>query len=112
MRALKSAGAIAATTAGMNSSSARPRTTGGSVPTETNAMRPRSHRTTSRISGAPANPRLPVQLGTAVSKKPATAAPINPYSISWPCQRCGGSGPIGEDPVSYIQSQANIPAAA
>ena len=39
----------------------------------------------SAIRGAPAKPFCPVQLGTAVSIKPAIAQTINPNSISCAC---------------------------
>ena len=52
--------------------------------------RPSSHSADSRTSGPPANPRRPVQLGTAVSRNPAIAAQVNPNSISCACHNVGG----------------------
>ena len=40
------------------------------------AILPASHMATSTISGGPAKPRCPVQLATAVSRKPASAAAL------------------------------------
>jgi hypothetical protein len=54
------------------------------------ATRAISHSDARIIRGRPAKPRWPVQLGTAVSRKPATVAPMNPNSISWPCHSVGG----------------------
>lgn len=51
--------------------------------------RANSQRTASSTRGPPAKPFDPVQLGTAVSRKPATAAPRKPKSISCPCQTLG-----------------------
>jgi hypothetical protein len=51
---------------------------------------PSSHSADIATSGPPANPRRPVQLGTAVSRNPATAAQTKPNNISCPCQRAGG----------------------
>ena len=52
-------------------------------------MRPVSHVANNTASGDPESGKAPVQFGTAVSKKPATAAAANPKIISWACQANG-----------------------
>ena len=49
-------------------------TTGPSQADTSIAARPASHTTNKATSGAPTTGRRPVQLGTAVSRKPATTA--------------------------------------
>ena len=46
------------------------------------AIRPATQVENSRNSGLPCSGSLPVQFGTAVSRKPATTAAIYPNSIS------------------------------
>ena len=53
------------------------------------AIRPATQVEKSRTSGLPCNGNLPVQFGTAVSRKPATTAAMYPNSISWTCQSRG-----------------------
>ena len=53
------------------------------------AILPASQRRTRPPSGAPCSGSRPVQLGMAVSRKPQTAAPTKPNSISWACQASG-----------------------
>ena len=67
----------------------------GTEPTVLMATRPSNHRLTTIISGRPAKPRAPVQLGTAVSRNPAMAAITKPNSISCECQYTPGSAPKG-----------------
>ena len=55
------------------------------------AIRPATQVENSRISGLPCSGSLPVQFGTAVSRKPATTAAIYPNSISWTCQSRGAN---------------------
>lgn len=93
---------------GRNDSSQTASHSGGSAPAAANATRPASHSIVSATSGAPAKPRVPVQLGTAVSRKPAIAAPMKPNSISWPCHRNGGSVADGTRPVAKIHTQPAI----
>ena len=53
------------------------------------AARPAVHRPASAASGAPATASLPVQLGIAVKRNPATTAPPYPKIISCACQSIG-----------------------
>ena len=55
------------------------------------AMRPATQVENSSISGLPCSGSLPVQFGTAVSRKPATTAAMYPNSISWTCQSRGAN---------------------
>ena len=59
------------------------------TPTESIAIRPASHTPNSSISGGPESGNAPVQFGTAVNRKPATAAAANPKIISCACQANG-----------------------
>jgi hypothetical protein len=81
------------------------------------AIRPIAHRVTSSASGKPRTGSRPVQLGTAVSRKPAAAAITNPNSISWTChvrasKRVGSvSLPKYIDSHSASEIAAQLPAA-
>ena len=65
------------------------------------ASRVTSHNPASRASGPPVSADQPVQLGTAVSVKPAITTPVKPNSISWLCQT--GSKP---SPSRFSERQA------
>ena len=60
-------------------------------------MRPSSQSAASPISGAPLIGGRPVQLGIAVSMKPAIAAGTKPNSMAWMCQE-SGSKRLGSTP--------------
>ncbi len=66
----------------------------------------------SSISGRPAKPRSPVQLGTAVSRKPAMALPMNPNSISCACQRVGGQEDPSGVPSAKFDAQTGTSSSA
>ena len=53
------------------------------------AMRPNSHTANSNINGGPESGNAPVQFGSAVNRKPASAAAANPKIISCACQANG-----------------------
>ena len=75
-------GATSSITPGRKASSTAASSPNGSVSPRPKAMRPASHTAVSTTRGNPENPRLPVQLGTAVSRNPAIAAAIKTKIIS------------------------------
>ena len=54
----------------------------GSAPETSQATRPASQSSTSRINGGPASGFAPVHCGTAVVRNPAIAAATKPNSVS------------------------------
>ena len=76
------------------------------------AARPQAHAAARPNNGAPCRGKRPLQLGMAVSRKPATAAMAKPCTISWACQ-ASGSIAIGSSmrPVSR-RSHSSIDSAA
>ena len=62
----------------------------------------------SATRGRPAKPFWPVQLGTAVNMKPATALMMKPNSISWLCQSIGGHVLSVGRPVTKLAAQNGI----
>ncbi len=92
-------GATISMTPGRNASSSTASRASGTASPRPNAIRPASHKAVNTMSGSPEKPRLPVQLGTAVSRKPATAAAMKPKIISWACQNCGGMRVSGKAPA-------------
>jgi len=68
--------------------------------------------TVSNSNGAPAKPRWPVQLGTAVRRKPAMAAATKPNIISCACHRVGGH-PLGRGtPNPQIRTHSGMRSSA
>ena len=72
---------------GRNSNSTVTSASIGMSAASANANRPASQMPERMTKGHPAKPRAPVQLATAVSRKPVMAAVMNPKSISCACQR-------------------------
>ena len=52
--------------------------------------RAKAHSENSANNGIPFKVWIPVQFMTAVNRKPATTAMVNPKTISWPCQTVNG----------------------
>ena len=105
-------GASSASSTGSKLSSAAAVSQNGTAPTVLMATRPSIHRPTTIIRGRPAKPRAPVQLGTAVSRNPATAAMTKPYNISCECQYIAGSAPNGVAACANRYSQIGTIASA
>src|SRR3954447_18437343 len=70
------------------------------------STRARTHAADRASIGHPANPRRPVQLGTAVSRKPVIAAAMKPNSISCACQSVGGQFVSRDPPKPQINTQS------
>ena len=66
---------------------------GGSAPDSHIAARPSTHSVARTARPVPLTGSVSVHTGTAVSRKPATAAMAKPNSISWPCQYEAGRAP-------------------
>ena len=66
----------------------------------------------SSMSGQPAKPFSPVQLGTAVSRNPAMALAMNPNSISCACHRVGGQAEPRDVPSAKFDAHTGTSSSA